>query len=342
MHECMSTILVTGSAGFIGSNLCRDLLQDGHRVFGADNYSTGTRGNTDMLLQHERFLFHDVDVAGPALQSFFDEADRIDLIYHLACPTGVPNLKLLAEEMLTTCSYGMFNVIELARRHGARLLFTSTAEVYGQPEVSPQHEGYNGNVSTLGERACYEEGKRFSEAVLATYVRKYGLDARIVRVFNTYGPGMSLEDRRVIPQFIQSILAGKPLRIYGDGSQTRSHLFVDDLVRGLKTVMAQGLPGEAYNVGSERPMTVRALAEIVISISGHGAGIAFEPHFIEDHRHRRPAVEKVRALGWHEEIRLEDGLKRMLDIHSAQHVISEIEAAPASAPRGTKLQPAVA
>lgn len=312
----MATILVTGSAGFIGSNLSRMLLEEGHRVLGVDNYITGTRENTAALEKYEQFAFLEIDIANPGFELLFD-THRIDEIYHLACPTGVPNLRLLAAEMLTTCSYGMFNVLELARKHGSKVLFTSTAEVYGQPEIFPQHEEYNGNVSPLGERSAYEEGKRFSESVLAMYVRRYGVDARVVRVFNTYGPGMSLSDKRVIPQFLQSILNNEPLKIYGDGSQTRCHLYVDDLVHGLRTVMAKGLPGEAYNVGSERQMTVLELAQLLISLTKYEGGITHEPHFIEDHRHRRPSVEKARALGWQQRVSIEDGLQRMIELHLA-------------------------
>ena len=319
----MASILVTGSAGFIGSNLVRNLLTEGHRVYGVDNYITGTRGNTEKLSDNERFLFYEMDITNPLFPTLFDD-DTLDYIYHIACPTGVPNLKTLAAEMLTTCSIGMFNVMELAKKHDARVLFTSTAEVYGQPEVFPQHEGYNGNVSTLGERSPYEEGKRFSESVLAMYVRSHRVDARVARVFNTYGPGMSLSDKRVIPQFFKSVKASEPLRIYGDGSQTRCHLYVDDLVSGLRIVMESGVPGEAYNVGSEHQMTVRELAELVVDITGHSAGILYEPHFIEDHRHRRPSIEKVRSLGWQQTVSIENGLERM----AALHIKPVVEEAP--------------
>ena len=305
----MATILVTGSAGFIGSNLSRSLLQEGHVLIGVDNYITGSRANTAALSIFPNFSFHETDITTPVFLSLFPKP--IEYIYHLACPTGVPNLRLLATEMLAIGSIGMWNVLEVARAHNAKLLFTSTAEVYGQPEKFPQDESYNGNVSTMGERSAYEEGKRFSEALLAMYVRKHGLDARVVRVFNTYGPGMSLNDKRVIPQFLTSVMEGTPLCVYGDGSHTRCHLFVDDLVRGLKVVMEKGLPGEAYNVGSDTQMTVLELAKLVMSITRHTT-IEHHPHFIEDHRHRRPSVEKVRALGWRQEITIAEGLQRML------------------------------
>jgi len=316
----MASILVTGGAGFIGSNLCRALLAEGHTVHVVDNCITGRRSNIMPLETEPRFSFHILDIADP---SFFELFSRIklDAIYSLACPTGVPNLITLAEEMLRTCSYGTFHVLELAKLHRAKLLLTSTAEIYGQPQVSPQTETYTGNVNPLGVRSAYEEGKRFAEATLAMYVRRHQVDARVVRVFNTFGPGMSLSDFRVIPQFLQSVLSGQPLRLYGDGLQTRTHLFVDDLVRGLQIVMEKGTPGEAYNVGGEHQMTVRELAELIITLTQHDAGIAYEPHFIEDHTHRRPAVEKAKALGWSQEIPVEEGLRRMIAFHMPLSIV---------------------
>jgi UDP-glucuronate decarboxylase len=305
------SILVTGAAGAIGSHICRSLLEEGHTVYAVDNFITGTRAHIDPLLGNERFVFYEIDIAHPAFVALFD-TNIIEYIYHLACPTGVPNLRTYATEMLITCSYGMFNVLEVARKHHSKVVFSSTAEVYGQPEKFPQDELYSGNVNPLGERSAYEEGKRFAESVLAMYVRKHGLDARVVRVFNTYGPGMTLEDQRVIPQFLKCIDRGEPLRIYGDGSQTRSHLYIDDLVAGLEIVMLKGRPGEAYNIGSEYALSVRKLAELLIALTGHQYGIENEPHFIEDHRHRLPSVEKVKQLGWRQRVTIEDGLKRMI------------------------------
>jgi nucleoside-diphosphate-sugar epimerase len=318
---CMSKILVTGGAGFIGSNVCRTLLSQGHTVHAVDNCITGKRSTIAPLEEERNFFFYEMDIAGPL---FFETFSRIpvDEIYTLACPTGVPNLSTLAEEMLRTCSYGTFHVLELAKLHRAKVLLTSTAEIYGQPQVTPQDETYTGNVNPLGVRSAYEEGKRFAEATLAMYVRTHGLDARVVRVFNTFGPGMSLSDFRVIPQFLQSVQNRKPLRLYGDGLQTRTHLYVDDLVRGLTIVMEKGIPGEAYNVGGEHQMTVRELAELIIAITNHPEGIVYEPHFIEDHTHRRPAVEKAQTLGWKQEITVEEGLRRMIKALSLVPTIS--------------------
>ncbi len=309
----MASILVTGGAGFIGSNLCRTLLEEGHVVHGVDNLITGSRENIAALSEYPSFRFFETDIAAPDFASHIIE--KYDFIYHLACPTGVPNLTRLATEMLHTCSFGMFNVLDLAKAQGAKLLFTSTAEIYGQPEKFPQDEEYTGNVHPMGIRSAYEEGKRFSESCLAAYVRYHGLDGRVVRVFNTFGPGMSLSDQRVIPQFIGSVKRNEAIRIFGDGSQTRTHLYVDDLVRGLRLAMDAGTPGDVYNMGGEQPMSIRSLAELITELTAHDAGIEYVPHFIEDHRDRRPSVEKARALGWRQEILIRDGLQIMIDLH---------------------------
>lgn len=312
----MASILVTGGAGFIGSNLCRTLLQQGHRVVAVDNLITGKQENTLPFLHTSRFSFHRLDITDPAFVSVF-EKEKFDFIYHLACPTGVPNLTLLAEEMLRTCSIGTFHVLELAKKHESRVLYASSAEVYGDPEVFPQGEDYTGNVDPIGPRSAYEEGKRFSESCVAMYVRRHAVSGVIVRIFNTYGPGMSLDDTRVIPQFIKSIRDKKPLRIYGNGSQTRAHLFIDDLIRGLLLVMEKGSAGEAYNVGSHTPMSIKNVAELLISLTGHTAGIDFQPHFISDHGGREPSVKKVRELGWEQHVTLKDGLQRMIATYLA-------------------------
>lgn len=323
----MASILVTGGAGFIGSNLCRTLLAEGHVVHAVDNCITGSRTTIAALEGNANFFFYLLDISEPQfLETFLNT--KIDLIYSLACPTGVPNLITLAEEMLRTCAQGTFNVLEIAKHHRAKVLLTSTAEVYGQPLVSPQDETYTGNVNPLGMRSAYEEGKRFAESTLAMYVRKYGVDARVVRIFNTFGPGMSLNDFRVIPHFIQCVLNEQPLRLYGDGLQTRTHLYVDDLVRGLQLVMESGIPGEAYNVGGEHQMTIRELAELIITLTNHDAGIIYEPHFIEDHTHRRPSVEKAKSLGWSQQIPLEEGLRRMIAHHLPLRIVAVETEAP--------------
>ncbi len=307
----MASILITGAAGFIGSNLCRTLLNEGHVIHAVDNCITGHRANLVPFETHPNFSFSHLDITTPQFVSQFENS-AIDEIYHLACPTGVPNIKKLAEEMVLTCSTGTLNVLSIAKRSGARLLFTSSAEVYGQPLQSPQHEHYEGNVHPTGARSAYEEGKRFSETCVMMYVRTHGVNARIVRVFNTFGPGMSLSDTRVIPQFLNSIIMREPLRIYGDGLQTRCHTYVDDLIAGLRIAMEKGDAGEAYNIGNDSPMTVRDLASLIIELAEYPGDIVFEPHFIEDHRHRRPATDKIRALDWKPIVPINEGLRRMI------------------------------
>jgi len=304
-------ILVTGGAGFIGSSLCHSLLAKGFEVFAVDNLITGKKENLTPLLNRNKFHFDELDIISPEfLQKFRDI--KFGQIYHLACPTGVPNIKKFGEEMLLTCSVGTLNVIELAKMHGAKLLFSSTAEVYGEPEVFPQRENYTGNVNPIGPRSAYEEGKRYAESLIAMITKKYGVDAKIVRVFNTYGPNMHEDDHRVIPRFIKQITSNGNITIYGDGRQSRTFLYIDDLIEGLLLIMKKGKAGEVYNAGSKKQTTVTELAELLLKISKRQNGIKYEPHFIEDHNHRLPSVEKIESLGWQQKISLEEGLKKTI------------------------------
>lgn len=315
----VDVVLITGGAGFVGSNLCKRLLKDGHNVVAVDNLITGRRRNIEPLLQDEKFSFIEGCITAP---SFLEKIApyTIKAIYHLACPTGVPNIARLGEEMLMTNSIGTLNVLILTRKHNAQLLFTSTAEVYGDPKVTPQCETYTGNVDPVGPRSAYEEGKRFSESLITTHTKKYNLNARIVRIFNTYGPGMSSEDKRVIPQFLNAIASGGELRIYGDGSQTRTHLFVDDLIDGLLTAMEKGSVGEVYNIGGNTPVTIKELAKTILKVARRENGIVYEPHFIEDHTSRLPLTQKIEALGWRRTVNLESGLRIMLEKKELQEV----------------------
>lgn len=312
-------ILVTGGAGFIGSNVCRAFLEGGAHVYAVDNFITGKKENLDALDRFERFRFFEMDVVMPKFRTAFAKIP-VQEIYHAACPTGVPNIERMAEEMLKTSSLGTLNALEVARRHNAKFLFTSSCEIYGSPRVFPQHEHYEGNVNPIGPRSAYEEGKRFAEALVAMYVRKHKVSGKIVRFFNIYGTGMSLEDHRVIPQFLRFIIAGQPLRIYGSGTQKRTFLYVDDLVRGIQLVMEHGAVGEAYNIGSTTEITMSELASLAIRLTDHGAGIVYHPHFIEDHERRQPGIDKIQALGWRQKITLEDGLRRMIDAYGVKNM----------------------
>lgn len=326
-----TSVLVTGGAGFIGSHLCRVLLTRGHEVYAVDNEITGRRENIVPLLDHERFHFVPMDIVSASFPRYFKDRS-FHQVYHLACPTGVPNIRLLAEEMLRTCSIGTLHVLELARRHRAAAVLASSCEVYGQPEVFPQSESYHGNVDPIGPRSPYEEGKRFAESVFAMYARKYGVDAKIIRFFNVYGPGMSPQDQRVIPRFLWGIAGKNHLTVYGNGEQTRTFLYIDDLIHGLLLIMRKGRAAEAYNIGGRTQITIKALARLMLKLTKFEDGITFTPHFIEDHRGRQPSLEKIAVLGWRQTVSLEEGLKRMIAAWGLGNGRGKVGALPVSLP----------
>lgn len=308
----MKTVLVTGGAGFIGTNLCQKLLAAGNKVIAVDNFITSSGVNLKELKKHPNFIFikHDITKSLPAKIN----QSQIKEIFHLACPTGVPNLTTLGEEMLLTCSVGTRNVLELARQHKSKFLLTSSSEVYGDPEIFPQTESYTGNVLPTGIRSTYEEGKRFAESMVSLYVRKYKIDAKIVRIFNTYGPHMTLTDTRVIPNFINQLKNNKPLPVQGKGSQRRTFCYVDDMVNGFLTVIEKGNPGEAYNVGGDQEYTIKELAETIIALSANPKiKISYTPRPDHDHQARKPALVKIKKLGWKQQIKLKEGLRKTLD-----------------------------
>ncbi|MGD9738694.1 MAG: NAD-dependent epimerase/dehydratase family protein [Bauldia sp.] len=301
--------LVAGGAGFIGSNLCASLLDRGYSVVAIDNFSTGRPDNIRPLQALAGFDFIYGDVADAGLTETL-AMQRFDEVYNLACPTGVPNIAILGDEMLRTSSIGSLNLLELARTTGALYLFTSTAEVYGEAEVVPQPETYTGNVDPVGDRSPYEEGKRFGEALAMRYARRHGVDVRIIRVFNTYGVGMSPDDRRVIPQLLLSALHGEPFTVYGDGSQTRSFLYVSDLLDGFRVAIERGVSGDVFNIGSSRERTILDLHRAAEAALGRRIEIAFKPHFIRDHLRRCPDTTRIGSLGWKPKVDLADGLRR--------------------------------
>lgn len=307
----MSRILVTGGAGLIGINLCKKLLSQGHRVIAVDNLVTSSGENLKPLLRNPKFKFIKHDIV-KKISNFQFSISNFQYIYHLACPTGIPNLTKLAEEMLLVCSVGTRNVLEIAKKTKAKLLFTSSSEVYGDPKVFPQTEDYTGNVDPVGIRSPYEEGKRFSESLVQMYVRKYNVDAKIVRVFNTYGPYMASDDSRVIPRFLRQAMSNSPLTVEGKGLQTRTFCYVDDLIDGLLLVMKKGKKGEVYNLGSDKEVRIIDLAKLIIKVTGSKSKIAFVERPTHDHKRRLPSLKKVEKLGWKKKTGLEEGLKKIL------------------------------
>jgi len=305
----MNYALVTAGAGFIGSNLCLKLLNSNYKVIAVDNLITSTGKNLSELSKNPNFTFFKQDIKEP-LDNIIRSKLRFNVIYHLACPTGVPNIKSLGEEMLFTCSIGTKNILDLALVHNAKLLFTSSSEVYGDPLVFPQNEKYNGNVDCIGYRSPYEEGKRFSESIIVNYVKKYCLDAKIVRIFNTYGPGMSKDDTRVIPRFINQIAKNKPLLIEGDGMQTRTFCYINDLINGLLLIMEKGIKGHVYNLGSDQEIAIKDLARIMLKLKKTKSKIVRIKRPSHDHNRRLPSLDKVKQIGWEPTTKLIDGLSK--------------------------------
>lgn len=296
-------VLVTGGAGFIGSHLCEALLEDGFEVIAVDNLLTGRVENIQHLLAHPRFHFIQQDVT--------DGVEfGVDAIYHLASPASPVGYRRYPIQTLLVNSLGTLRLLELARRSGARFLFASTSEVYGDPLVHPQPEDYFGNVNPVGPRSCYDEGKRFGEALTMEFVREYGVDARIARIFNTYGPRMDPDDGRVVPNFIVRALTGQPLEIFGDGLQTRSLCYVSDMVRGLRLVMERDqLAGTVFNLGNPDERTVLELAELVQRLMGRSVPLVFRPPRPDDPVRRCPDITRAQTiLGWEPRVSLEEGM----------------------------------
>lgn len=299
-------ILVTGGAGFIGSHLCERLLDDGHEVVSMDNLFTGRRRNIGHLLDNPRFEFERHDVAEP----FHIEVDQI---YHLACPASPAHYQRNPVRTIRTCVQGTLNTLELARETGARLFVASTSEVYGDPETHPQQEDYWGHVNPIGIRACYDEGKRCAEALAVSFARQYGVEVRLGRIFNTYGPRMHENDGRVVSNFTVQALRGEPLTIYGDGSQTRSFCYVDDLVEAIVRFMGTETGADPVNLGNPQETTVEQIAREIKRLAGSSSELAFRPLPEDDPTRRRPDISRAGALfGWEPKIDLEEGLRRTI------------------------------
>ena len=303
MSIAIGRALVTGGAGFIGSHLCERLLNDGYDVLCVDNYYSSTKDNISHLMSNPRFEVIRHDVTFPLYV-------EVDEIYHLACPASPIHYQRDPVQTTKTAVHGSINMLGLAKRTGAKILLTSTSEVYGDPLVHPQTEEYWGNVNPIGPRACYDEGKRAAETLFFDYQRQHNLRIKVVRLFNTYGPRMHPEDGRVVSNFIMSALTGTPLTVYGKGEQTRSFCFVSDLIDGLIAMMhsADEITGP-INLGNPGEFTIGELADLVIAQTGSGSSIDYLPLPIDDPVRRQPDITKaMNLLGWQPTIKLEDGL----------------------------------
>lgn len=302
----MTTILVTGGTGFIGSNLCRSLLADGHTVIALDNNYTGHLNNVQDLMAHPNFSFVQADVKEPiAIDTPLDE------IYNLACPASPIDYQgEHAIDTTLTCVLGAKNVLELACRHKCKVLQASTSEVYGDPEITPQDESYRGNVNPNGIRSCYDEGKRCAESLFFDYHRHRGARIKVIRIFNTYGPYMQTNDGRVVSNFICQALQGLPITIYGHGLQTRSFCYIDDLIKIMKLVMASDDEHIGpFNTGNPHEITVKELAELVLEYTGSKSTLVYRDLPLDDPKQRCPDISKVKQLfNWEPQISMKEGL----------------------------------
>ncbi len=301
-------ILVTGAAGFLGSHLCDRLIAQGHSVVGMDNLITGHPPNLAHLERHAAFTLVRQDVS-----QYIHVDGPLDAVFHFASPASPIDYLKFPIQTLKVGALGTHNALGLAKAKGARFFLASTSEVYGDPQVHPQPEDYWGHVNPIGPRGVYDEAKRFAEAMTMAYHRYHGVDTRIVRIFNTYGPRMRPNDGRVVSNFIVQALAGEPLTVYGDGSQTRSFCYVDDLIEGIIRLFERG-GADPVNIGNPREFTVRELADLVLRLTGSRSQVVCRPLPTDDPKQRRPDIGQAkRLLGWEPKVPLEDGLRRTID-----------------------------
>lgn len=311
--------MITGGAGFIGSQLCERFLSLDYAVTAIDNLVTGSRDNLKTALSNPNFQFLEWDVSQPIPldQCLFLETRGLEGILHFACPASPVDFDKIPYEILKVDSYGTFHTLEIAQKYQARYILASTSEIYGDPLEHPQKETYWGNVSTTGPRACYDETKRFAEAVITTAMRKDNLNAGIVRIFNTYGPRMRADDGRVVTEFINQCLKKIPITIHGDGSQTRSFCFVTDLVDGI-VKLYKSSQREIFNLGNPVEMTIKDMAEKVVNMVNPGNKIDFVPGREDDPKKRRPDITKAKEiLNWEPKVSFEDGIKKTIEFYES-------------------------
>jgi dTDP-glucose 4,6-dehydratase len=309
----MGRILVTGGAGFLGSFLCESLLADGHEVIAMDNQVSGRAQNLEDVFYHDRFTYHEHDVT-----EFIHISGNLDWVCHLASLASPVFYREHPIKTLKVGALGTHKTLGLAREKDAKYLFTSTSEVYGDPEVNPQPEDYRGNVDPYGPRSCYDESKRYGEGMVRAYRDEHDLDVRVARIFNTYGPRMRIDDGRAIPTFVRQALAGEDLTVHGDGNQTRSFCYVSDLINGLRMLMDSNVQ-TPVNLGNADERTILDLAETIVQLTNSDSGIVYESRPPQDPEVRRPDLNKARTeIGWEPKVSLEEGLERTIpDLQSA-------------------------
>lgn len=310
----ITNVLVTGGAGFIGSHLCAALIEKGYSVICVDNFLTGSRTNIENLMSHERFAFIEHDVTEEIQPATF-EIQNLDYLYHLASPASPVQYQNHPLETLHVNSMGTEHMLKLAQKMGAAFLYTSTSEVYGDPLEHPQKETYWGNVNSYGPRSCYDEAKRFGEALVYTYVHRYSVNARMVRIFNTYGPNMEKDDGRVVSNFVNQAIHEEPITLYGDGNQTRSFCYVSDMVAGIIAAMeTEGTAGEVINLGNPDERSMNEIADIIVEISGSSSEKKYAERPADDPARRQPDIAKARKLlNWEPTVPLKEGLTKTIE-----------------------------
>ena len=311
-EDKLKTILVTGGAGFIGSHLCKVLVDKGNKVICLDNLITGSKRNINQLLKRKNFEFINHDITEPFYRN------QIDEIYNLACPASPIQYRNNPIKTIKTCTIGVINMLGLAKKNNAKILQASTSEVYGDPETHPQNECYNGNVNVMSPRACYDEGKRCAETLFMDYHREHNLDIRIVRIFNTYGPNMSINDGRVVSNFICQAIQGKNITVNGTGKQTRSFLYVDDLINGLTAVMSNSFNyNHPINLGNPNEISINDLANRILKLLKSNSKIVFENLPEDDPKRRRPDISLAKKLiNWEPKTSLNKGLENTVKFFS--------------------------
>ncbi|MBW9091937.1 SDR family oxidoreductase [Rhizobium wenxiniae] len=328
------TVLVAGGAGFVGSHLCDALLLRGDKVICVDSFLTGSRANVRPLENHPRFRLVEHDVC-----QVLDIEEHVHQVYNLACAASPPSYQADPVHTMMTCVAGTGNLLALAERHNASLLQASTSEVYGDPEEHPQREDYRGNVSCTGPRACYDEGKRAAESLCFDMLRAGRTDARVVRIFNTYGPRMQPNDGRIISNLLVQALSGDPLTIYGSGEQTRSFCFVTDLVAGLMALMdVDPNPGVPVNIGNPGEFTINELAAMILTMVPGRSKIVYRPLPTDDPQRRRPDIARAKQLlGWEPKVQLSQGLQQTADYFASVLAEPELRATPSRAKPGSNM-----